>query len=148
MKTNNNKGFTLIELIMVIVILGILAAVVVPKFFSLTDEAHAKNKKSVIGTIKSGLNLYAANQLVANGSRDFPTSGTTDGALVLTSILDEVPADWSVVGSSLIADTIGYQYGANATATSCYVYTYTAATVGPPATSASYGIGAEIDPRP
>jgi prepilin-type N-terminal cleavage/methylation domain-containing protein len=40
MKLTNQKGFTLIELIMVIVILGILAAVVVPKFFDFTGKAH------------------------------------------------------------------------------------------------------------
>ena len=68
----NNKGFTLIELIMVIVILGILAAVVVPKFFSFTTEAHTANKEAVVGSIRAGLNLYAANQLVKTGSRSYP----------------------------------------------------------------------------
>ena len=141
MKTNNNKGFTLIELIMVIVILGILAAVAVPKFFSITDEAHAKNKKAVLGNIKSGLNLYAANEFVANGERDFPTSGTGTAVLDLTDILDEVPDDWSIVGSSATTDTIGYQYGSTEDDYSCYIYTYTAK-AGP--VPASYAIGSEV----
>jgi len=92
MKTNNNQGFTLIELIMVIVILGILSAVAVPKFFAISDEAHTKNKAAVIGNVKSGLNLYAANKLVKTGSRAFPPANV---ATMLDSILDEVPDGWT-----------------------------------------------------
>lgn len=110
MTTNNNKGFTLIELIMVIVILGILSAVAVPKFFAISGEAHTKNKAAVIGNVKSGLNLYAANKLVKTGSRAFP-GGTSS---VLDSILDEIPEGWtySNVDSTLTydADNTSYQY--------------------------------------
>jgi len=138
MKTNNNKGFTLIELIMVIVILGILSAVAVPKFFDLTTQAKTKNKQAVIGNIKAGLNLYAADALVASGSRSFPKSGSTDGPLDLTDILDEVPADWSVLPGTA-TDTIAYYYGPTQSDYSCYEYT---------STGASYTLAAEVDPRP
>ncbi len=138
MKTNNNKGFTLIELIMVIVILGILSAVAVPKFFDLTTEAKTKNKKAVIGNIKAGLNLYAADALVTSGSRAFPKSGSTDGPLVLTALLDEVPDDWSILPGTT-TDTIAYHYGSGGSDYSCYEYT---------STGASYTLGSEVDPRP
>jgi len=91
MKTNNNKGFTLIELIMVIVILGILAAVAVPKFFDVTTQAHNKNKQAVVGNVRSGLQLFAANKLVVSGTRSFPAQGTN----MLDSVLDESPEGWS-----------------------------------------------------
>jgi len=97
MKTNNNKGFTLIELIMVIVILGILAAVAVPKFFDLTTEAKTKSKQAVMGNIRAGLQLYAADQLVTNGVRAFPDGNT----ILLADILDEVPDGWTLEDSSL-----------------------------------------------
>ena len=104
--TNNNKGFTLIELIMVIVILGILAAVAVPKFFDLTTQAHDKNKEAVIGNIKSGLQLYAAESLVRTGSRSFPAINST---ALLDSILDETPDGWSyTAGGGTDPDTITY----------------------------------------
>ncbi|MBT4033603.1 MAG: type II secretion system protein [Candidatus Marinimicrobia bacterium] len=109
MKTNNNKGFTLIELIMVIVILGILAAVAVPKFFSMTDQAHVKNKAAVIGNVRSGMNLLAANRLVRNGDRDL--TDLENLATWADSVLDEKPDGWTFkAGSAAAADTIIYDH--------------------------------------
>jgi prepilin-type N-terminal cleavage/methylation domain-containing protein len=105
MKLTNNKGFTLIELIMVIVILGILSAVVVPKFFDFTSKAHDANKDAVIGSIKTGLNMYATNELMDEGTRQFPEGGT----LSWSDIVDETPDDWSIVNNSGgSVDTIKY----------------------------------------
>jgi len=124
MKTNNNKGFTLIELIMVIVILGILSAVAVPKFFSMTDQAHTKNKAAVIGNIKAGLNLYAANELVVNGSRVFPTAAEFVTATGFSDILDETPEGWTVADdASTHADSCYFIYqAADAANKSTYAY--------------------------
>ncbi len=100
MKTNK-KGFTLIELIMVIVILGILAAVAVPKFFSMTGTAHTKHKEAVYGTFKSALQLYAANQLVSGNDRHFPSPLRPDlddeGIL-----MDEIPEGWTYVPGAIL----------------------------------------------
>lgn len=116
----NNKGFTLIELIMVIVILGILAAVAVPKFFNITTQAHAKNKEAVVGNIRSGLQLYAADRLVKTGTRSFPAINQT---ALLDTILDEVPSGWSyIAGGGTDPDTIAYS-GDN----SKYLYSGTSA---------------------
>ena len=103
MKTNTSKGFTLIELIMVIVILGILAAVAVPKFFSITAEAHSKNKAAVVGNVRSGLQLFAANKLVKTGSRAFPAANDS----FLDSVLDEIPEGWTA-NYTAVTDTIVY----------------------------------------
>jgi prepilin-type N-terminal cleavage/methylation domain-containing protein len=109
MKTNN-KGFTLIELIMVIVILGILAAVAVPKFFDLTSQAHLKNKAAVLGNIKAGLQLYAANQLVTTGSRAFPAGGDIDDDGDFSAILDEEPEGWTTAQGTADDDTCYFVY--------------------------------------
>ncbi|WP_148300719.1 prepilin-type N-terminal cleavage/methylation domain-containing protein [Shewanella marina] len=57
-KIAKNKGFTLIELVVVIIILGIIAVVAIPKFINLQQDAHEKTIKAVFGAFKSSVNLY------------------------------------------------------------------------------------------
>ena len=89
----DSKGFTLIELVTVIAILGVLAAMTVPKFFSLQVKAKVEVENQIVGTIRAGLEVFAADQIVQNGVKKYPESNTTDDLLV--SILNPVPADWS-----------------------------------------------------
>ncbi|MFH0886682.1 MAG: prepilin-type N-terminal cleavage/methylation domain-containing protein, partial [bacterium] len=66
-----SKGFTLIELIMVIVILGILAAAAIPRYIDLTGQAKEASLKGSLGAIRSAISItYASN--AANGSAVFP----------------------------------------------------------------------------
>ena len=72
--TQNNKGFTLIELIMVTIILGILAAVAIPRYMATVTQAEEAAEDAVISSIKAGLETYATEQLLDNGRRSWPTN--------------------------------------------------------------------------
>ena len=112
-QTKQEQGFTLIELIMVIVIMGILSAVVVPKFFSLEVKTHQKVEEAVIGNIKAGLLTYMVNELAEGGRKDFPDHASFTS---LGTILDEVPDGWSIASGSANA-TITYDGRGDSTVT-------------------------------
>ncbi len=98
MKTlRNEKGFTLIELVMVIVVLGILAVVAIPTFNDLSAEANAGALAGVAGGMSSAMATnYAARSLdVANGA---PIDNCSDIGTVMAG---GVPAGYSVTAAAI-----------------------------------------------
>jgi MSHA pilin protein MshA len=72
---NKQSGFTLIELIMVIVILGVLAAFALPRFADLGEEARTASIKGLGGAIKAASNIAHSKSLVSGGGATIELDG-------------------------------------------------------------------------
>lgn len=79
------KAFTLIELVFVIVILGILATVAIPKLIVTRDDAEIAKAKSQIAAVRSGIQLKR-NEMILSGQQGYPTS-LEDGTCCFGGIL-------------------------------------------------------------
>lgn len=77
----NQKGFTLIEIISVLIILGILSAVAMPKYIALQDQARASAAQSAIAEIKARLSVSFGSALLASGG----TAPANVDALLVTA---------------------------------------------------------------
>ncbi|WP_374399756.1 type II secretion system major pseudopilin GspG [Niveibacterium sp.] len=85
-------GFTLIEVMVVIVILGVLAALVVPKVMGRPDEARAVAARQDIAAISQALKLYKLD------NRKYPTTEQGLQALVQKPTVSPVPDNWKAGG--------------------------------------------------
>jgi prepilin-type N-terminal cleavage/methylation domain-containing protein len=73
MRRFNQAGFTLIELVIIIAVLGILAAVAIPKYANITSESKEAAARGALGGLRSGVTIYYANQAVTTGTASWPT---------------------------------------------------------------------------
>ena len=97
----SQAGFTLIELIAVMVILGILAAVIIPRISTLTSGAYESNVRSMYGVIKNEVSAQAVKAAMSGGAgghrEKFPQiDDSNDDDYYLTEWVDEFDTDmWS-----------------------------------------------------
>ncbi len=75
---------------MVIVILGILAATVIPRFFDFTSKAEQEVEATFIGGLETGIILFSIDKLLTTGEKTFPEVQST----LFPRVLDEIPDDW------------------------------------------------------
>ncbi len=99
-------GFTLIELMVVLVIMGVLAALIVPNIIGRTDEARQTAAKTDISTIMQALKLYKLDNGV------YPTQEQGLQALMVKPTTAPVPGNWKPYLDKLPNDPWGraYQY--------------------------------------
>jgi MSHA pilin protein MshA len=137
MKNLKARGFTLIELVVVITILGILAAFAIPKFISLDTQARVATVNGLVGTVKSAAALARSlGQAIGN-----PATVTMEGSTVtmlnnypdsvaggIPNAVNVVAADFTYVAGAAGTAGVWTRVGAPTPAT-CIV-TYTPATAG------------------
>ena len=98
------SGFTLIEVMVVVVILGILASIIVPKIMDKPDEARIVKAKQDIQAVQSALNMYKLDNYV------YPTTDQGLPALVQKPSTDPVPPHWKQYLDRLPVDPWDHPY--------------------------------------
>jgi prepilin-type N-terminal cleavage/methylation domain-containing protein len=123
-----HRAFTFIEVAVVIIIIGILAAIVVPRFGNVTDEARSAALQGNLGSVRASIAGFRTSRLLAGGS-PFPTLAELN--TIGTVLEQEIPANpfTGVTGVQLVSageaarrtvsspSTIGWNYYVDNSAT-------------------------------
>ncbi len=100
------RGFTLIELMVVLAIIGVLAALIVPNVLGRADDARITAARTDVGNLMQALKLYKLD------NQRFPTTEQGLNALIIKPTTEPVPGNWKPYLDKLPSDPWGrpYQY--------------------------------------
>ena len=103
-RARRTGGFTLIELMVVLVIIGVLAALIVPNVLDRTDDARATAARTDVNNLMQALKLYKLDQ------QRFPSAEQGLDALIRKPTTGVVPPNWRAYLEKLPSDPWGRQY--------------------------------------
>ncbi len=122
--SKRQSGFTLVEMVIVIVVLGILAAVAIPKFFDFTTDAKEAAAKGSLGAVRSAIATFYAHSATpaGGGTATWPTLVELNTAsTVLEQGIPDNPYSTSATKNTVIAGvTKGTPVTAGTTGGWCY----------------------------
>jgi len=126
------RAFTLVEILIVVVILGILAAIVVPQFAKAADDARAGNIQTQLSTIQNAIELFRAREGrypdMSNWSELVGGTDTLDGSFTPgtageTQYLKEIPRNPAHEDKPTMFVIVGVAVGVDGSATAGWVFT-------------------------
>ena len=91
MRPTEQNGFTLVERIIVMVLLGILAAVAIPKMGNTISSSEEAAENAVIAALEAAVEVYAMDQVVENSTKSYPSNPFGE--------MDKLPSGYTSVNS-------------------------------------------------
>ncbi|WP_333971011.1 prepilin-type N-terminal cleavage/methylation domain-containing protein [Alteromonas mediterranea] len=123
-KVSTQKGFTLIELIIVIVLLGILAVTAAPKFLNLQDDARDSVLQGIAGSLESSSSVVYGKALINDVAGTSDASQTVDVGSSTVSLVYGYPAGQTTANFTALLDLPDeYQVSTDGTGVAIIYYT-------------------------